>query len=75
MFHVPVSRKAVAGLIVAGVLSLLRTLGVVTPPADVSVWIVTGAGFAAAVIVGEGAKYLNYVLAKKGIPARVDDKA
>lgn len=74
MFIVPVSRKVVATLIVSAVLAMLRTIGVVEPPAGLTAWIVVGAGLAAGLAVGEGAKYVNYFLSKRGLPAAVEDK-
>jgi len=75
LITVPVSRKVVATFIVTGVLALLRTLGVIHPPADLTAWIVVGGGLLAGAVVGEGAKYVNYFLEARGIPARVKDEA
>lgn len=74
MFTIPISRKVVATLIVSGVLALLRTTGVIEPPADLTAWIVVGAGLLAGLAVGEGSKYVNYFLLKRGLPAVLEDK-
>lgn len=72
LIHVPLSRKVVATFLVTGVAALLRTAGVYEAPADVTAWISTGAGLAAGVIVGEGTKYLQYVLNRFKIPVQID---
>lgn len=75
VINVPVSRKALAAFIATGVLAGLKAIGVIHPAPDVALWISAGAALLAAAVVGEGAKYVNYFLAKRGIPARVEDKA
>lgn len=72
--NVPVSRKVVATFIVTGIAALLRAVGVYESPAEVTAWIVTGAGLAAGVAVGEGSKYLNYAAERLGLPVRVQDR-
>jgi hypothetical protein len=74
LINVPVSRKVVAVFIVTVILALLRTVGVIEPPADWTAWIVTGGGLLAGAIVGEGTKYLNYAAERLGLPVRVTDR-
>lgn len=72
MFNVPVSRKAVAAAVTAGlvtgVTAVLHSVGLVTPPADLAAWISTGealaGAYAGAWVVGDGVKYANYLLAR-----------
>ncbi len=74
MFTIPVSRKVVATFLVSLVLAGLRKVGVYETSAEVTALVVGGAGLAAGAIVGEGAKYVNYFLSKRGLPATVEDK-
>lgn len=74
MFTIPISRKVVATFIVSLILAGLRKVGVYETSAEVTALIVTGAGLAAGAIVGEGARYVNYFLLKRGLPAAVEDK-
>lgn len=70
MFKIPVSRKAVAGAVTAGlvtgVTALLNAVGLVTPPSDLAAFIATGealaGSYAGAWAVGDGVKYANYLL-------------
>lgn len=75
MFNIPISRKVVATFLVSLALAALRKVGVYETSAEVTALIVSGAGLFAGAVVGEGAKYINYFLEKRGIPARVEDKA
>jgi len=74
MFTIPVSRKALATGITALILAGLRKVGVYETTPDVTALVVGFGSTAAAVIVGEGAKYVNYFLRKRGLPASVEDK-
>lgn len=68
LIRVPISAKyvatAVSGLIVAGVASVLATVGVYDVSPEIQTWITTGAGFAGAAIGGfaksEVPKFLDY---------------
>jgi|GEM_PF-3260512 len=75
LITVPASRKVVATFVVAGVLALLRTVGVIEPPADLTAWIIAGAGLFAGAAVGEGSKYVNFFLEARKLPFRVEDEA
>lgn len=74
IISIPISRKVVATFIVTGILALLRSASVIEPPAELTAWIVVGGGLLAGAIVGEGTKYVNYFLRKRGLPAVVEDK-
>ena len=74
MFTIPISRKVVATFLVSLALAGLRKLGVYETSAEVTALIVGAAGLASGAIVGEGAKYVNYFLRKRGLPATVEDR-
>lgn len=74
MFTIPVSRKVVATFIVSLILAGLRKVGVYETSPEVTALIVGGAGAVAGAIVGEGTKYVDYFLLKRGLPAVLEDK-
>lgn len=75
VIHVPVSRKAVAALVVAGVGALLPLLGIYHVSAEAQSLISAGEAGVAAFAVGDGIKYANYLAKKLGLPVEVDPKA
>jgi len=72
---IPVSRMVVATFAVGLILTGLRKVGVYSTSPEVTALIVSGVGLATGAFIAEGAKYVNYFLEARGIPARVKDEA
>lgn len=70
--RIPLSRKVVGAAVASGVFALLRTIGVVETPPDVTAWIATGAGMIGGFVVGESERYLDYAARRLGLPVDFD---
>jgi len=75
LIDVPVSRKAVAAFVAGLVGAGLVKLGVYTVSPEVQALISAAEALAAAVVVGDGVKYANYLADRLRLPVKFDPEA